>query len=66
MTNQDNNVFDYGDLCAIGRARADAMVLQMREDQNPLLLTSAIKELAELTPVQIGFFTRIACMLTAQ
>lgn len=62
----DVEAIGYSDLCAIGRDRADALVCKMRADENPLLLNSAVRELGELTPVQIGFFTRIACMLISQ
>ncbi|WP_156025118.1 hypothetical protein [Sphingomonas phyllosphaerae] len=66
MSKVDKEALDYSDLCAVGRARADMMVLQMREDGNPLLLTSAVKEVGQLTPIQIGFFTRVACLLITQ
>lgn len=60
------DALSYGDQCAIGRGRADEMVIKMREEANPLLLAAVVKEIGELTPVQIGFFSRVACMLIAQ
>lgn len=65
MSKVVKEALDYGDLCAVGSARADPMILQMRENCNPLLLTSAAKEIGQLTPIQIGFFTRLACALIA-
>lgn len=53
----------YNDLCAVGRSRADELVERMREDENPLYLLSAAREVGELTPTQIGLFSQLACML---
>lgn len=53
----------YDDQCAIGRSRARAMVEKMKEEANPLHLAAAAKEIGDLTPVQIGFFSQLACML---
>lgn len=55
----------YADQCSIGRNRADEVVAKMREEANPLLLAAAVREIGELTPAQIGFFSRVACMLIA-
>lgn len=66
MSNINLDSMSYGDLCAVGSTRADMVVKKMREDGNPLLLTSVIKEIGTLTPIQIGFFTRVACMLISQ
>lgn len=60
------DAFSYSDQCAIGRGRADELVTRMRQEENPLLLAAAVREIGELTPVQIGFFSRVACMLIAQ
>lgn len=60
-----SDALSYGDQCAIGRSRADEMIARMREEGNPLMLTAVIKEVGELTPVQIGFFSRLACVLIA-
>lgn len=59
----DVDALSYGEQCAIGRIRADVMVDKMREEANPLLLAAAVREVGELTPAQIGFFSRVACML---
>jgi len=65
MQTRNADALSYGDQCAIGRSRADEMIAKMREESNPLLLAAAVKEVGELTPVQIGFFSRVACMLIA-
>lgn len=66
MITLDADVMSYGEMCAVGRTRADDLIRAMREDGNPLLLASAVREIGELTPDQIGFFSRIASVLITQ
>lgn len=66
MITLDANAMSYGEMCAAGRARADDLIHAMREGGNPLLLASAVREIGELTPDQIGFLSRIASVLISQ
>lgn len=66
MITLNADAMSYGEMCAAGRTRADDLIRAMREDDNPLLLASAVREIGKLTPDQIGFFSRIASVLIAQ
>lgn len=66
MGTLDANSMSYSEMCVAGRTRADDLIRAMRENDNPLLLASAVREIGELTPDQIGFFSRVASVLMAQ
>ena len=58
----------YGEQNAIGREKADQLILQMRLTQNPTLLGAAVREMVEggnFGPVEIGFCQRLADQILA-
>lgn len=59
---------EYGAQNALGREKADQLILQMRLTQNPTLLGAAIRDIVNggtYGPVEVGFCQRLADQILA-